>query len=885
MSRTNTNTGGGGGGGITSINSDNTAAQVIAAGTGITIVDNGGGIHTISVTGGGSQNLTQVLTVGNDGGGINIFNVPRLQDSGAGDSIDVENRLLYDSSAGTALNWSTPSQLIFNAYPNTRDDTGTFTPTSFAYFGAGGEVYEAPFSALPVNPPSGTPTQVTYYDANTGLLTSDALFFRNQNNFFQTFIQSANGANTGQITVDSNASYLSQSNGTVSNSFNVNLTDLNISSSIVGAASSIILSPTIIDEDLNDNLTTFRVRNLMNSSGGTYSFQDITNSHTANVSLAAGGASVAYSEPGIDSNASWDATEFITQITDSSTYRAWLQLTPAGNTYQYFDNANSRTGSVFLSSTNSQLNWNDSVNGLNGGININGGGTSVSYQDNTAVTYSSSSYTNQYALLNFENQTSFIDTGFLANDQIATMGITNASGNNTTFVVNDLNQYFVANKYPSTRDDTGTFTPVNFIYTDTTGIMYSAPLSAIPTSISIGETIVSGTDPSVLFIQSGLLAQDPTHFAYVPTLSFYVEINDGANYQNIISADSTSSQLYFSDTVNGILSFVDARATSLHMNFSDSTSGIFSLVNLDENQNTSTFNDSIGANTFSALSSLTPTANTSEYLNIVSGLLSKNTLDTNQNRSEYTDGTNFTSYSEHVLGGNNDYYLDTAGGNTASHALNGGGSSIGFVGSGFSNLMSLTSTAFDLKLDNIANTITELSGTLGGDLVGRITDGSTYLHTLQLAQTGFIDLLYGNVSTNTYTGVHIVDQIAILGTTSGGNGTKVRVDDVTQQTTLNSGIVNTVDTISGVSPAVLPGKYFIDVDVSGGTCDPQLPNAPADGTTFVISDFTGNAGINQIFVSATGADSIHGIPVYTMSIPYQSITIHYRAASTEWIIS
>jgi hypothetical protein len=42
---------GSGGGGIKSINSDTTSAQTLAAGSGITIVDGGSGLHTISATG------------------------------------------------------------------------------------------------------------------------------------------------------------------------------------------------------------------------------------------------------------------------------------------------------------------------------------------------------------------------------------------------------------------------------------------------------------------------------------------------------------------------------------------------------------------------------------------------------------------------------------------------------------------------------------------------------------------------------------------------------------------------------------------------------------------------------------------------------------------
>lgn len=49
---------------------------------------------------------------------------------------------------GTPLNKLTlhSTGLTITDYPNTRDDTGTFTPTSFLYTGAGGQLYEAPLS-------------------------------------------------------------------------------------------------------------------------------------------------------------------------------------------------------------------------------------------------------------------------------------------------------------------------------------------------------------------------------------------------------------------------------------------------------------------------------------------------------------------------------------------------------------------------------------------------------------------------------------------------------------------------------------------------------------------------------------------------------------------
>lgn len=57
----------GGGTGITSINADTTAAQIIAAGTGITVTDNGTGTHTIAATGSGGVssvgNVDSTLTI------------------------------------------------------------------------------------------------------------------------------------------------------------------------------------------------------------------------------------------------------------------------------------------------------------------------------------------------------------------------------------------------------------------------------------------------------------------------------------------------------------------------------------------------------------------------------------------------------------------------------------------------------------------------------------------------------------------------------------------------------------------------------------------------------------------------------------------------------
>lgn len=54
------------------------------------------------------------------------------------------------------------------------------------------------------------------------------------------------------------------------------------------------------------------------------------------------------------------------------------------------------------------------------------------------------------------------------------IGDLGGSGNGTTFTVDNANQLLKANKYPNTRDDSGTFTPGNFLYTGAAGEIYSA---------------------------------------------------------------------------------------------------------------------------------------------------------------------------------------------------------------------------------------------------------------------------------------------------------------------------------------------------------------------------------------------------------------------------
>ncbi len=238
----------------------------------------------------------------------------------------------------------------------------------------------------------------------------------------------------------------------------------------LGIISSITLDATQNTSEFTDGSTFDSKLSLTSLTGILSEFTDIPTGNVAESAINSGGAAMDYLVQATNTTGTIRtvAAGVLSRLSDSgATFDAQNNLTSTGNTYQYSDTINSRTGSVFLTPTNSSIQWADAVNGFNGNFNVSGGGASVSFQDTTAVTYASSSYTNTYALLNFENQTSFIDTGFMANDQIATMGITNAGGNNTTWVVNDTAQTYTANKLGGianvavTADINGTLIPTS----------------------------------------------------------------------------------------------------------------------------------------------------------------------------------------------------------------------------------------------------------------------------------------------------------------------------------------------------------------------------------------------------------------------------------------
>lgn len=85
------------------------------------------------------------------------------------------------------------------------------------------------------------------------------------------------------------------------------------------------------------------------------------------------------------------------------------------------------------------------------------------------------------------------------------------------------------------------------------GTGFATPCGAIGSGIAIGDPIGGGTDPSVLFIDGGLLAQDPTNFYYDPTVDFQAKIDDGVSNNSFVRIIPNAAIFQTNETVTGAL--------------------------------------------------------------------------------------------------------------------------------------------------------------------------------------------------------------------------------------------------------------------------------------------------------------------------------------------
>lgn len=94
--------------------------------------------------------------------------------------------------------------------------------------------------------------------------------------------------------------------------------------------------------------------------------------------------------------------------------------------------------------------------------------------------------------------------------------------------------------------------------------------AASTASMVIGNAVTSGTDPAILYIDGGLLAQDPTNFYYDPTVEFLVNVDSGTSSGAFrVNPSLIRSQLF--DTVANAIGRLDVSPTGINILAQDFT--------------------------------------------------------------------------------------------------------------------------------------------------------------------------------------------------------------------------------------------------------------------------------------------------------------------------
>ncbi len=181
--------------------------------------------------------------------------------------------------------------------------------------------------------------------------------------------------------------------------------------------------------------------------------------------------------------------------------------------------------------------------------------------------------------------------------------------------------------------------------------------TATPTTIAIGSTVTGGTDPSILYIDGGLLAEDPTEFSFNPQGLFHAQITDaGATYNSDISASPLNIALVENNITTGraeVLSLDGVRGFNLSSSLGLVASGINGSPTLTTVSSTDGTEGTSGAfastnydirymnNSFTPIISQTygdANVNYSKYSDQSTGVISLSELTASHNQGEWTDG-------------------------------------------------------------------------------------------------------------------------------------------------------------------------------------------------------------------------------------------------------
>ena len=160
--------------------------------------------------------------------------------------------------------------------------------------------------------------------------------------------------------------------------------------------------------------------------------------------------------------------------------------------------------------------------------------------------------------LNLASQGSAATTAviYASSQKVVTLGDPFFNLNGTYLQVNDPEQLInFSPKYTDTRDDTGTFTPANFLYTDTIGNVYSAPLSSI---LPVSQTFALSDNQSSPAAITGMVVDHTLYTAawidyevYLLTSSSVEKVEHGTinlSYMTVAASWRATNEFQFDNT-------------------------------------------------------------------------------------------------------------------------------------------------------------------------------------------------------------------------------------------------------------------------------------------------------------------------------------------------
>jgi len=82
--------------------------------------------------------------------------------------------------------------------------------------------------------------------------------------------------------------------------------------------------------------------------------------------------------------------------------------------------------------------------------------------------------------------------------------------------------------------------------------------------------------------------------------------------------------------------------------------------------------------------------------------------------------------------------------------------------------------------------------------------------------------------------------------------------------------------------AVLGTNFYLGVNSLGGPVTVQLPNAPAVGRVYIVSDASGNSAVNAITVTTVGGIVlINGAATFPINFPYGTFSFIFNGLGFE----